>query len=78
MLELPYLFGVRYLTPATQQSLSDFMIDRWTHFARTGKADWPSFRDGQYVLSLASSPDGIHRTDYRADHQLSFWRGLGN
>jgi para-nitrobenzyl esterase len=47
MLELPYLFRVRYLTPATQRTLSDFMIDRWTHFARTGKTGWPSFRDGQ-------------------------------
>jgi para-nitrobenzyl esterase len=76
MLELPYLFGVRYLTPAAQQDLSDFMIDRWTRFARTGDAGWPRFRDGQYVLSLASG--SVHRTDFQADHQLDFWRGLAN
>jgi para-nitrobenzyl esterase len=77
MLELPYLFGVRYLTPVEQQDLGDFMVDRWTRFARTGDPGWQRFRDGQYVLSLASGPDGVHRTDYRADHQLDFWRELG-
>lgn len=78
MLELPYLFAVRYLTPATQQDLRNTMIDNWTRFARTGEAGWPRFHGGQYVQSLASGPDGVHRTDYRADHQLDFWRGLAN
>lgn len=78
MLELPYLFSVGYLTPAPQQDLRDIMIDHWTHFARTGDAGWPRFRGGEYVRSLASGPGGVHRTDYRADHQLDFWRGLAN
>jgi len=76
MLELPYLFDVRYLTPAPQQDLRDTMIDRWTTFARTADAGWPCFRDGRYVQSLASGPNGVHRTDYRTDHKLDFWRGL--
>jgi para-nitrobenzyl esterase len=78
MLELPYLFDVRYLTPAPQENLRNTMIDRWTHFARTGTATWPTFRGGQYVLSLAAGPTGIHRTDYEADHNLPFWRELTN
>lgn len=76
MLELPYLFDVRYLTPATQQDLRHTMIDRWTHFATTGRATWPEFRDGRYVLSLASGD--VRRTDFAADHKLAFWRGLAN
>lgn len=78
MLELPYLFGVGYLTPAPQEDLRNTMIDRWTRFARTGDAGWPRFRDNRYVLSLAASPDGIHRTDYDTDHNLAFWRDLTN
>jgi para-nitrobenzyl esterase len=54
------------------------MIDRWTRFARSGDAGWPRFQRGRYVLSLASGPDGAHRTDYRADHRLDFWRALAN
>lgn len=72
MLELPYLFAVRYLTPAPQEKLRDLMIDHWTRFARTGDPGWPRYR-GQYVQSLALDPDGVHRTDYRADHKLDFW-----
>jgi para-nitrobenzyl esterase len=78
MLELPYLFDVRYLTAAPQEDLRNAMIDRWTHFARTGDAGWPRFRGSQYVLSLASGPNGIHRTNYGADHNLTFWRDLTN
>ncbi|TDV40372.1 carboxylesterase/lipase family protein [Actinophytocola oryzae] len=74
MLELPYLFSVRYLTPATQEDLRNTMIDRWTRFARTGDPGWQCFRDGRYVLSLASGLDGVHRTDYETDHKLAFWR----
>jgi para-nitrobenzyl esterase len=76
MLELPYLFSVGYLTPATQEDLRTTMIDRWTRFARTGDTSWPRFGKGQYVLSLASGPNGVHRTDYRTDHNLNFWRDL--
>ncbi|HEX6351935.1 carboxylesterase/lipase family protein [Actinophytocola sp.] len=76
MLELPYLFSVRYLTAAEQGDLRNTMIDRWTRFASTGDAGWPRFGAGQYVLSLASGPNGVHRTDYAADHKLAFWRGL--
>ena len=36
MLDLPYLFSVRYLTPAAQEDLRHTMIDNWTRFARTG------------------------------------------
>jgi para-nitrobenzyl esterase len=71
MLELPYLFDVRYLTAAPQAGLRDFMIDHWTHFARTGDPGWAPCRG---VLSLASGPEGIHRTDYETDHKLAFWR----
>jgi para-nitrobenzyl esterase len=78
MLELPYLFSVRYLTPAPQQDLRNTMIDRWTRFARTGDPGWPKHRDGQYVLSLASGPNGVHRMDYGADHKLDFWRSVAN
>lgn len=75
MLELPYLFSVRYLTPAPQEKLSAFMIDHWTHFARTGDPGWPAYR-GRYVLSLTSAGD--QPADYDADHKLDFWRGLAN
>lgn len=78
MLELPYLFEVSYLTPATQDDLRHTMIDSWTRFASTGDAGWPRFRDGHYVLSLASGPNGVHRTNYGADHNLRFWRELVN
>jgi para-nitrobenzyl esterase len=78
MLELPYLFDVRYLTAAPQEDLRNAMIDRWTRFARTGTVDWPNFHDSQYVLSLSSGPNGIHRTDYATDHNLAFWRDLTN
>jgi para-nitrobenzyl esterase len=76
MLELPYLFSVGYLTPAPQQDLRHTMTDEWAHFAATGKTSWPRFRAGGYVQSLASGPDGIHRTDFEADHKLAFWRDL--
>jgi para-nitrobenzyl esterase len=78
MLELPYLFSVRYLTSAAQEDLRHTMIDGWTHFARTGHTSWPGFRAGQYVQSLAAGPNGVHRTNYEADHGLDFWRGLAN
>jgi para-nitrobenzyl esterase len=76
MLELPYLFSVRYLTPAPQEDLRNLMIDQWARFARTGATGWPEYRRGQYVQSLASGQDGVHRTDYAADHKLAFWRAL--
>lgn len=77
MLELPYLFSVRYLTPAPQEKLSALMIDRWTQFAATGDAGWPTYQ-GKYVQSLVADPDGVHNTDYRTDHKLDFWRELSN
>jgi para-nitrobenzyl esterase len=76
MLELPYLFAVGYLTPAPHQDLRDTMIDRWTRFARAGDPGWPGFRRGGFVLSLASGPGGVHRSDFAVDHQLAFWREL--
>jgi len=80
MLELPYLFTVGYLTPATQPELRHTMIDYWTRFARTGNpnarglAAWPEFHSGQYVQSL--SAESVRRTDFRADHHLGFWQRL--
>jgi para-nitrobenzyl esterase len=76
MLELPYLFAVGYLTPATHQDLRGTMIHRWTRFARSGDPGWPAFQHGRHVLSLASGPEGVRRTDFGADHRLAFWRGL--
>jgi para-nitrobenzyl esterase len=74
MLELPYLFTVRYLTPAAQQGLRNTMIDRWTHFASTGHANWPAFHKGGFVLSLAAN--NVGPTNFVADHKLTFWRSL--
>jgi para-nitrobenzyl esterase len=74
MLELPYLFDVRYLSPAPQEDLSNAMIDHWAHFARTGTPGWPHFSEAKYVQSLASGPNGIHPTSYESDHNLAFWR----
>jgi para-nitrobenzyl esterase len=72
MLELPYLFTVRYLTPATQQGLRATMIDHWARFATTGQPGWPEFHNGQFVLSLAAN--NIGPTNFAEDHKLAFWR----
>lgn len=74
MFELSYLFDVRYLTEAPQKSLRDTMIDRWARFAHTGDPGWRPYRHGEYVLSFAAGD--LHRTDFAADHELDFWRGL--
>jgi para-nitrobenzyl esterase len=82
LLELPYLFEVDYLDPATQTRLRDAMIDYWAAFVHGGDPGvrglprWPAFQQGEYVQSLASGRAGIHRTDFPADHDYEFWHRL--
>ncbi|MFA1538755.1 carboxylesterase/lipase family protein [Actinomadura monticuli] len=81
--ELTFLFpGLFGDLNAEQQRLSDAMVGYWTSFARSGipKArqapSWPRFRTPNDVLSLASGPGGIHRTDTAASSNCSFWNSL--
>ncbi|MCT2584062.1 carboxylesterase/lipase family protein [Actinophytocola gossypii] len=81
MAELPYLFEVDYIEPATRTYLRATMIDYWTGFVADGDPNgrddlpgWPSFRRGEYVQSLAA--ERIGRTDYPEDHNYVLWRRL--
>ncbi|MFF8834168.1 carboxylesterase/lipase family protein [Streptomyces sp. NPDC015130] len=79
MAELPYLFDFR--TPLfekpteKQRALAERMTDTWVAFARTGRTDWPGFRSGGHVQSLASGP--WRRTEFAGDHDYAFWKSLG-
>ncbi|MGA5194077.1 carboxylesterase family protein [Streptomyces exfoliatus] len=77
--ELPYLFELNAYEPLTpaQQGLSNDMIRIWTHFARTGKADWkPTTPAAPNVQSLASGPGGTHLVGFAKDHRYDFWKSL--
>ncbi|MEV8377937.1 carboxylesterase family protein [Kribbella sp. NPDC056861] len=85
--ELPYLFslgGYEFPLTATQQRLSEQMIDYWTAFARTGdpngvgRPHWaPAGRGEVRGLSLAPSDQGgIKRVNLSSEHHCSFWAGL--
>ncbi len=82
MLDLPYLFDVGYLTDAPRADLRDRMIAYWTAFAHKGNPNadglpsWPKFHSGHYVQSLAAGPEGIHGTNFAADHHYDFWHNL--
>ncbi|MFE4793240.1 carboxylesterase family protein [Streptomyces sp. NPDC056756] len=79
MFELPYLFELDAFEPLTpaQQGLSKDMIRIWTHFARTGKADWkPTTPTEPNVQALASGPGGIRPVDFAKDHRYEFWKSL--
>ncbi|MFF0454418.1 carboxylesterase/lipase family protein [Nocardia africana] len=82
--ELQYLFADEQLpgpvTPA-QRQLSATMIGYWTRFASTGdpngggQPQWPPFRSGNHVQSLASAQIGS--ADLAQEHQCAFWESIG-
>ncbi|HEY9367419.1 carboxylesterase/lipase family protein [Streptomyces sp.] len=76
MTELPYLFDHPPLfegVPADQARFRTRMLRTWTHFAATGKTDWPDFRTGHdYVQTLSSTT--WKRADFAADHNTAFWK----
>ncbi|GAA0601743.1 carboxylesterase family protein [Kribbella sandramycini] len=82
--ELPYLFrlgGLDFPLTATQQRLSDQMIDYWTAFARTGDPNGPGrpqwLPSAPKGLSLAPTDQtGIRPVDLSQEHHCDFWTGL--
>ncbi|GAA1692731.1 carboxylesterase family protein [Kribbella yunnanensis] len=85
--ELVYLFrpgGFDWPLSATQQQLSNQMIDYWTSFVRTGNPNGPGRPDwsptGQRAvtgLSLApTDQSGIHPVNLSTEHHCNFWAGL--
>ncbi|MFF0342437.1 carboxylesterase/lipase family protein [Kribbella sp. NPDC004875] len=86
--ELPYLFrlgGNDLPLTATQQKLSDQMIDYWTAFARTGDPNGPdrphwSPTGVRAVNGLSLAPtdqNGIQPVNLTAEHQCGLWTALG-
>ncbi|MER5484053.1 carboxylesterase family protein [Streptomyces sp. NPDC002812] len=78
MSELSYLFDLKLplfekLT-GKQERLAKRMADTWVDFAESGKTDWPSFRSGGYVQSLASGP--WKPAEFTKDHNHAFWKNL--
>jgi para-nitrobenzyl esterase len=87
-MELPYLFrlgGYDFPMSATQQTLSNQMIDYWTAFARTGNPNGPdrphwSPTGVREVKGLSLAPTdqtGIQQVSLSAEHQCGFWSRLG-
>ncbi|MFF0270948.1 carboxylesterase/lipase family protein [Kribbella sp. NPDC004536] len=87
-MELPYLFrlgGFDLPMSATQQTLSNQMIDYWTAFARTGNPNGPgrpqwSPTASRSVSGLSLAPTdqtGIRKVNLSSEHQCDFWAGLG-
>ncbi|MBB5976739.1 carboxylesterase/lipase family protein [Kribbella solani] len=87
--ELPYLFrlgGYDVPLSATQQTLSNQMIDYWTTFARTGNPNGPnrphwSPTGARSISGLSLAPtdqSGIGPVNLSAEHQCDFWAGLGS
>ncbi|MFF1822563.1 carboxylesterase/lipase family protein [Kribbella sp. NPDC058245] len=85
--ELVYLFrpgGIDFPLTATQQTLSNQMIDYWTAFVRTGNPNGPDrpawSPTGQHEvkgLSLAPTDQtGIHPVNLSTEHHCAFWAGL--
>ncbi|WP_344108808.1 carboxylesterase/lipase family protein [Kribbella alba] len=85
--ELPYLFslgGYDFPMSATQQRLSEQMLDYWTAFARTGNPNgpgrpyWaPASTGDTRGLSLAPTDQGgIKRVNLTAEHHCGFWAEL--
>jgi para-nitrobenzyl esterase len=78
-LELRYLFDVGGASPlnATQQQLSDQMIDYWAHFVRTTEPgpQWPAFGPDEKRLSFQGDGSTVN-TDFTETHQCAFWAGL--
>lgn len=83
--DLPYLFdlfGKNLVPNDPQASLSRRMIEYWTSFAHTGTPraqnapSWPRTTTASApVLGFTSS--GVRLVDHAADHQCSFWAGMG-
>ncbi|HWD77236.1 MAG TPA: carboxylesterase family protein [Kribbella sp.] len=87
-MELPYLFrlgGFDLPMSATQQTLSNQMIDYWTAFARTGDPNGPgrprwSPTGSRSVSGLSLAPtdqSGIRKVNLSSEHQCDFWAALG-
>ncbi|MFJ8011754.1 carboxylesterase/lipase family protein [Streptomyces sp. NPDC096339] len=78
MSELPYLFDLKLplyeKMTEEQRHLGKRMTDTWVDFAESGKTNWPGFRDGGYVQSLASGP--WSRAEFAKDHDYAFWKNL--
>ncbi|MEO6082117.1 MAG: carboxylesterase family protein, partial [Umezawaea sp.] len=68
--ELAFMFGGAQLTPG-QQQLSDYLVDAWGRFARTGDPGWRR----STVQSLAIGAVGP--VDYAREHNCGFWSELG-
>jgi para-nitrobenzyl esterase len=86
-MELPYLFrlgGYDLPMSATQQRLSNQMIDYWTAFARTGNPNGPdrphwSPTSSQTINGLSLAPTdqgGIQPVNLSTEHHCAFWAGL--
>jgi para-nitrobenzyl esterase len=81
MSEVAYFFDVA-LFDAPDSEFADELIRHWSAFADAGdpnmpgSAEWPrTTRHDRTVQSLNVA--GTTRTDFAADHRLSFWRSLG-
>ena len=82
-LELRYLFDIRGAPPlsATQQQLSDRMIDYWSGFVRTGvphadgAPDWPPFSGTQGPWMSLQTPEVRTFSDFADEHRCAFWAG---
>jgi para-nitrobenzyl esterase len=85
--ELPYLFrlgGWDAPLSATQQALSNQMIDYWTAFARTGNPNGPdrphwSPTNSRPVTGLSLAPTdqgGVKGVNLTTEHHCTFWSGI--
>ncbi|WP_284748252.1 carboxylesterase/lipase family protein [Amycolatopsis sp. RTGN1] len=75
--EVGYLFDAGTLT-ASQQRLSNRMIDAWTTFARTGNPstadlNWPSYTATGGRIQLLNADTTATSTSFDDDHHCRFW-----
>jgi para-nitrobenzyl esterase len=78
-LELRYLFDIGDAPPLdpAQRTLSEQMIDYWTHFVSTTEpgSQWPELGADKKRLSFQPGASTVI-TDYDDSHQCPFWAGL--
>jgi para-nitrobenzyl esterase len=85
--EIQYLFTLPVTVPApafdaSQQQLSDAMIDYWTSFARTGQPSslatppWTPFAIASDTMQSLVPATPRPETGFAADHQCAFWDAL--
>ncbi len=88
--EIPYLFplfhggtGTPRPLNATQQKLSDGLIDAWASFARTGNPNpsglgaWTAYDPAHDNVLSINSPQSVMRDNYGSEHNCALWDTVG-